>query len=46
MTFEALVILILPFLPPTIETMRRRGVPSERTHVGDLAPIDQGDSIR
>jgi hypothetical protein len=45
-TFEALVILILPFLPQTIETARRRGVPSERPRGGNPAPIDQGDGIR
>src|SRR6202008_2984193 len=45
-TFEALVIQILPFLPRTIVTTRRRGVPSERPRGGNPAPIDQGDSIR
>src|ERR1700757_2003281 len=45
-TFEALVIPILPFLPPTIETTRRRAVPSERPRDGNPAPIDQGDCTR
>jgi hypothetical protein len=45
-TFEALLIEILPFLSATIERTRRRGVPSERPRGSNPAPIDQGDSIR
>src|SRR5271169_2703104 len=39
-TSEALVTQILPFLPPTIETTPRRGVPFERHRGGRPVPID------
>jgi hypothetical protein len=47
-TFEAVVILFLPFLPSAIEARRREGgagAPPERPCDRDPAPIEHGDGI-